>query len=480
MPGPDIWFDAPYDLGVSPRDPDLVYVTDLFRTYRTPTAAATGHRCIRSAVAPGQWTTRGLDVTTTYGVHVDPRDPARVFISYTDIGLFRSEDGGRSWMLSSQGMPQDWRNTTYWVAFDPDRPGIMWGAFSGTHDLPRPKMWRTRDPATYRGGVGVSRDGGRSWSPAKGLPAGAVTHVLVDPRSPVAVAHAVRVPVRARRIQEQRRRGHVEREERGARGAAAVCVAHHASRRAAGCIWWSRDAARMAASATRAMARSTSPMTAPITGRAWHLPAGTNGPTGLLIDPADPQRLYLSAWGVYHAGRRHRRRHFSQHRCRHDVASRSSPSGQHVYDVTLDSAHRSALRERLRPGRLAIRRSRRDVDAHPRLQLQVGTSRDSRSREPGSHLHHDVRRQRVARTCGGRSRRVRRCGGANAEQVRGQEIIAPSLLARGGATAHGRGSAARHGNSPSLRPLVRVRQAAGLARSGWFRTRPCLRPRSAG
>ena len=82
-------------------------------------------------------------------------------------------------------MPQDWRNTTYWVAFDPDRAGVMWGAFSGTHDLPRPKMWRTRDPATYRGGVGVSRDGGRSWSPAKGLPAGAVTHVLVDPRSPV-------------------------------------------------------------------------------------------------------------------------------------------------------------------------------------------------------------------------------------------------------------------------------------------------------
>ena len=35
MPGPDIWFDAPYDLGVSPRDPDIVYVTDLFRTYRT-------------------------------------------------------------------------------------------------------------------------------------------------------------------------------------------------------------------------------------------------------------------------------------------------------------------------------------------------------------------------------------------------------------------------------------------------------------
>jgi hypothetical protein len=185
MPGPDIWFDAPYDLGISPREADLVYVTDLFRTYRTVDGGGHWAQVHSKPVAPGQWTTRGLDVTTAYGLHVDPRDPARMFISYTDIGLFRSEDGGRSWTMSSQGMPQDWRNTTYWVTFDPDRPGVMWGAFSGTHDLPRPKMWRTRDPAAYRGGVGMSRDGGRSWSPAKGLPAAAVTHVLVDPRSPV-------------------------------------------------------------------------------------------------------------------------------------------------------------------------------------------------------------------------------------------------------------------------------------------------------
>ena len=180
------------------------------------------------------------------------------------------------------------------------------------------------------------------------------------------------------------------------------------------------------------------------------LPAGTNGPTGLLIDPADPQRLYLSAWGVYHADGDTGGGIFLS-----TDAGRTWRSifadGQHVYDVTLDSRTGSALRERLRPGRLALPRSRRDVDAHPWIQLQVGTSRDSRSGEPGSHLHHDVRRQRVARTCGGRSRRVRRCH--------------PSLLARGGAIAHGRGSAARHGNSPSLRPHVRVRQAGGLPAS---------------
>ena len=107
-------------------------------------------------------------MTTNYGIHVDPHDRSRIFMSNTDMGLFRSEDGGQSWIPSSEGMPQDWRNTTYWVVFDPDEPGLMWGAFSGTHDLPRPKMWRGRDPDRYRGGVGISHDGGRTWTPALG------------------------------------------------------------------------------------------------------------------------------------------------------------------------------------------------------------------------------------------------------------------------------------------------------------------------
>jgi len=47
-------------------------------------------------------------------------------------------------------------------------------------------MWRSRDPGAYRGGVGISRDGGQTWSPAKGLPPAAVTHVLIDAKSPTA------------------------------------------------------------------------------------------------------------------------------------------------------------------------------------------------------------------------------------------------------------------------------------------------------
>jgi photosystem II stability/assembly factor-like uncharacterized protein len=335
MPGPDIWFDAPYDLAVSPRNSRLVYVTDLFRTYRTVDGGGQWTQVHSKSVGANRWTTSGLDVTTAYGVHVDPHDAARIFISYTDIGLFRSEDGGRSWIVSSQGMPQDWRNTTYWVEFDPAVPGLMWGAFSGTHDLPRPKMWRTKDPPTYRGGVGISRDGGRTWAPAPGLPAGAVTHVWLDPKSPVA-ARTVYASVFGR--------GVFKSTDGGATWAA----------KTVGLTGQQPFAWRMAASTSGRLylivARRSE------NGRlgddgdgalyvsedgAEHwtrvpLPTGTNAPTGLLIDPSDPQRLYLSAWGVYHAdgdtgggifvtidGGKNWRQIFSE--------------GQHVYDVTMDA-----------------------------------------------------------------------------------------------------------------------------------------------
>ena len=335
MPGPDIWFDAPYDLGVSPRNPDVAYVTDLFRTYRTLDGGGKWAQVHSKPVGPKQWTTRGLDVTTTYGVDVDPHDPSRIFISYTDIGLFRSEDGGRSWMVSSQGMPQDWRNTTYGVAFDPDKAGVMWGAFSGTHDLPRPKMWRSRDPDTYRGGVGISRDGGRTWSPARGLPAGAVTHVLVDSRSP-AGSRTVYACVFGRGVFKSTdggetwamknegiagRQPFTWRLTLSPKGQLYLVVARRSENgrigdEGDGALYVSEDGADH--------------------WKAVALPAGTNGPTGLLVDPADPQRLYLSTWGVYHADGDTGGGIFLS-----TDAGRSWKSifstGQHVYDVTLDS-----------------------------------------------------------------------------------------------------------------------------------------------
>ena len=105
---------------------------------------------VYSRKEPGlQWKSTGLDVTTDYGIHFDPFDSKRQFITFTDIGLFRSEDAGNSWQSSTSGVPREWLNTTYWIVFDPKVRGRAWSVNSYTHDLPRPKMWRHTSVLDY-------------------------------------------------------------------------------------------------------------------------------------------------------------------------------------------------------------------------------------------------------------------------------------------------------------------------------------------
>ena len=334
QPGPDVWFDPPYDMAVSPVNPDVVYVTDLFRTYRTTDGGRRWQQVNSRPVGNDAWTSTGLDVTTNYGLDADPFDARRLLLSNTDMGLFRSEDGGASWIPSSEGVPQEWRNTTYAIAFDPAERGLAYGAFSGTHDLPRPKMWRQRDPARYRGGVGISRDGGRTWTPAAGLPPGAATHVWIDPASP-AGKRTVYVTLFGRGVFKSTDGGQSwAPKNEGIAGTQPfawrlVPAPPHrlyliVSRRSEdGRIGDDQDGAVYASD-------DGSETWTPVT-----LPEGTNGPAGLLVDPEDPTRLYLAAWG--RAGR--------------DVDTGGGVflstdggatwrqvfrEGQHVYDITRD------------------------------------------------------------------------------------------------------------------------------------------------
>ncbi len=182
---PSIWFDTPRTIGVAPNDPDICFVTDIFRTICTRDGGRTWTSSYSVKVGENVWRTRGLDVTTCYGVHFDPSDRKKLFISYTDIGGFRSEDGGHSWIGATEGIPPEWRNTTYWVEYDPEVPGLLWGAFGYNHDLPRPRMWAHGSPVAYQGGVAVSTDHGATWTLSnRGMAPTAVTHLLLDPTTP--------------------------------------------------------------------------------------------------------------------------------------------------------------------------------------------------------------------------------------------------------------------------------------------------------
>jgi len=290
------WGENPLNLTIAEQDPNQCYGTDLGRTMRTSDGGVTWAAQYSRKVNDSGWTSMGLDVTNSYGILFDPFNVKRQFIAYTDIGLFRSEDGGISWTSSTTGVPKEWLNTTYWVAFDPEVQGRMWSVNSYTHDLPRPKMWRHNSVLNYKGGVCRSDDGGRTWTKSNvGMDETAATHILLDPASP-AEARVLYVAGFGRGVYKSsdggrtwslKNQGITQTQPfawRLARNSNGTLYAVVARRSEDGSIGNAGDGA---------LYRSTDGA------EHWQsvaLPEGTNGPNGLAIDPNSPDRLYLAAW----------------------------------------------------------------------------------------------------------------------------------------------------------------------------------------
>lgn len=332
--GPD-WAENPLNLAVAQQDANLAYGTDLGRTMRTDDGGATWVAQYSRKVNGGEWTSTGLDVTNSYGIHFDPFNLKRQFITYTDIGLFRSEDGGASWVSSTDGVPREWRNTTYWIVFDPKVRGRMWSVNSWTHDLPRPKMWRHNSVLTYKGGVCRSNDGGKTWTQSNsGMDETGATHILLDPTSPVE-ARVLYVAGFGRGVYKSSDGGHtwalknngITQEQpfawRLARASNGTLYVVIARRSEDGSIGTAGDGA---------LYRSTDGA------EHWQpvaLPQGSNGPNGLAIDPQSPDRLYLAAWAKATGERGDGGGIFLSENGGKDW-QQVLDKDRHIYDVTID------------------------------------------------------------------------------------------------------------------------------------------------
>ena len=182
--------EAPFGVAGCNTDPERVLLVrnECHVTHDGGRAWFAGH----TRPAPGQkpgpgsaWTCNGLVVTTTWHYYIDPFEPRRRYIAYTDLGLARSLDGGQSWIWWDSKSWTPWRNTCYEMAFDPEIPGKIWGAFSDVHDIPNDNIISERHGHDRPGGVCLSLNFAASWRPqGRGLPLKPVTSIVLDPASP--------------------------------------------------------------------------------------------------------------------------------------------------------------------------------------------------------------------------------------------------------------------------------------------------------
>lgn len=179
------WGGPALTFSVNAGNPNQAFYTNTGELWITEDAGKTW-RCGHSQPAKGQrvkgvaWTGNGLEVTVVHDVAFDPFDPNRIYGGWSDIGFLRSEDGGRSWFLSSTGSP--WQNTFYEILPDPARKGVLYAAASNHHGIP---AWPYVERMGPTGGVAMSTDSGVTWKKiSDDIPESPATSIVMDPTSP--------------------------------------------------------------------------------------------------------------------------------------------------------------------------------------------------------------------------------------------------------------------------------------------------------
>jgi photosystem II stability/assembly factor-like uncharacterized protein len=287
------WGGAPIDLGVAPGNPDVCFAGDNGRGYKTFDGGKTWKQTYSHNLPDGSYASGGLDVTTCYGVHFDPFDKDHFFICYTDMGLFHTFNGGKSWFHALTNIPREWENTCYEVEFDPEVKGKVWSVWANAHDLPRTKMFGPRGFDYYKGGVAVSDDHGRSWRKSNnGIPENAVcTNILLEPSSP-ADSRILYVSVFDKGVYKSLDGG--KNWKAANKGLGDNLFAWELRRSTEGRLFVLCARGVKKGNTVNGVAYYSDDQAA--NWKQLSLPEGVNGPHDLLIDYENAQRMYLSCW----------------------------------------------------------------------------------------------------------------------------------------------------------------------------------------
>lgn len=176
-------------IAVAPSDPNIVYVGMGEHCVRAE-AFSHGDGVYKSTDGGKTWTHMGLAPTRQIAkVIVHPTNPDRLWVAaqgspwspHPERGVYRSDDGGKSWRLLLSANPDTGAND---LAIDPRNPDILYAAM-WQH---RQKPWHGYQITSGGPGTGLfkSSDGGETWTRlGNGLPARAGKFaVAVSPADP--------------------------------------------------------------------------------------------------------------------------------------------------------------------------------------------------------------------------------------------------------------------------------------------------------
>ncbi|MBN2411931.1 hypothetical protein JXQ31_09590 [candidate division KSB1 bacterium] len=174
---------------IDPNDPNTVYMD---YNKKTHDGGQTWVHYGAKEVSRDRWRGTGLCLLTDYRVAFDPNRPDLVWFGFSDTGLMLSEDRGESIINLISFHRGEVNQAAYWrdklvnssgscvsMAVDPVLSTTIYASINGKN---------ARNRASVGGIIIKSVDGGWNWTPVyekNGLDDGVVRSIIIDPASPV-------------------------------------------------------------------------------------------------------------------------------------------------------------------------------------------------------------------------------------------------------------------------------------------------------
>ncbi len=109
---------------------DRLYWVNSQAVYGSFDGGLSGQALYTTEVSPGHWTSRGVDNAVIIELEADKSDNAVLWAGFIDMGVWRSDDQGSSWVSCNR--PQETGNwdgfggNSWTILTDPDRDGYVW------------------------------------------------------------------------------------------------------------------------------------------------------------------------------------------------------------------------------------------------------------------------------------------------------------------------------------------------------------------